>query len=62
MEWRAAMQVLKSQFVDFLVTDIQMPGMDGMALLMQVGQDPELARLLLILISGPVSRNWCRPS
>lgn len=56
----AAMRLLKSQFVDILVTDIQMPGMDGMALLMQVRQDPELARLPLILISAQDDRSSVR--
>jgi DNA-binding NarL/FixJ family response regulator len=51
-----AMALLRTQPVDILVTDIQMPGMDGMALLMQVRRDPELARLPLILISAEDDR------
>jgi DNA-binding NarL/FixJ family response regulator len=51
-----AMRLLRSQPVDILVTDIQMPGMDGMALLAQVRRDPDLARLPLILISAEDDR------
>jgi len=55
-----ALSLLKSQKVDMLVTDVQMPGMDGMALLMQVRRDPDLARLPLILISAQDDRNSVR--
>ncbi len=55
-----AMRLLKTQRVDCLITDIQMPGMDGMALLMQVRRDPELARLPLILISAENDRSSVR--
>jgi DNA-binding NarL/FixJ family response regulator len=55
-----AMALLRSQPVDILVTDIQMPGMDGMALLMQVRRDPDLARLPLILISAEDDRSSVR--
>lgn len=55
-----AMALLRSQPVDILVTDIQMPGMDGMALLAQVRRDPELARLPLILISAEDDRSSVR--
>jgi len=55
-----AMALLRSQPVDILITDIQMPGMDGMALLMQVRRDPDLARLPLILISAEDDRSSVR--
>ncbi|HEX7553815.1 MAG TPA: response regulator transcription factor [Geothrix sp.] len=55
-----AMALLRSQQVDILITDIQMPGMDGMALLMQVRRDPHLARLPLILISAEDDRSSVR--
>ncbi|MCE1203811.1 MAG: response regulator transcription factor [Holophagaceae bacterium] len=55
-----AMQVLRSKPVDILITDVQMPGMDGMALLMQVRRDPELARLPLVLISAQDDRSSVR--
>ena len=55
-----AMRLLRSRKVDMLVTDLQMPGMDGMALLMQVRRDPDLARLPLILISAQDDRSSMR--
>lgn len=55
-----AMQVLRSKPVDILITDVQMPGMDGMALLMQVRRDPELARMPLVLISAQDDRSSVR--
>jgi DNA-binding NarL/FixJ family response regulator len=55
-----AARLLKPLGVDILVTDIQMPGMDGMALLRQVRNDPALARLPLILISGQDDRSSVR--
>jgi DNA-binding NarL/FixJ family response regulator len=55
-----AMRILKSKQIDILITDIQMPGMDGMALLRQVQRDPEFARLPLILISALNDRSSVR--
>ncbi len=55
-----ALGLLKSRKVDILITDVQMPGMDGMALLRQVRKDPELARLPLILISAQDDRSSVR--
>ena len=55
-----AMRLLKSQHVDLLITDVQMPGMDGLALLMQVRKDPYLAGLPLILISAQDDRSSVR--
>jgi len=55
-----AMQVLRSKPVDILITDVQMPGMDGMALLMQVRRDPELAQMPLVLISAQDDRSSVR--
>lgn len=55
-----AMELLRSCPADILVTDVQMPGMDGMALLRQIRQDPALARLPLILISARDDRSSIR--
>jgi DNA-binding NarL/FixJ family response regulator len=55
-----AMRLLKSKPVDMLITDVQMPGLDGMALLAQVRKDPALAGLPLILISAQDDRSSVR--
>lgn len=55
-----AMRLLRLSPVDILITDVQMPGMDGMALLRQVRRDPDLARLPLILISAQDDRSSVR--
>jgi DNA-binding NarL/FixJ family response regulator len=55
-----AMRILKSKQIDILITDIQMPGMDGMALLRQIRMDPEFVRLPLILISALTDRSSVR--
>jgi len=47
-----AIRILRTHPLDLLVSDIQMPGMDGLALLAEVRQDPALARLPLIFITG----------
>jgi len=60
LDGHEAMRLLRSRKVDMLVTDLQMPGMDGMALLMQVRRDPDLARLPLILISAQDDRSSMR--
>ena len=55
-----AMRLLKSQHVDLLITDVQMPAMDGLALLAQVRSDPYLAAPPLILISAQDDRSSVR--
>ena len=55
-----AMRLLKAQHVDLLITDVQMPAMDGLALLAQVRADPYLAALPLILISAQDDRSSVR--
>ena len=47
-----AMHILKGTPVGILVTDIQMPGIGGMALLGLVREDPALASLPLILMTA----------
>jgi DNA-binding NarL/FixJ family response regulator len=48
----AALAILRTEPLDLLVSDIQMPGMDGMALLAEIRQDPALAGLPLIFITA----------
>lgn len=55
-----AMRILQSGPVDILVTDIQMPGMDGMTLLRHIRRDPRLGQLPLILISALDDRSSVR--
>jgi len=47
-----AMATLRSRPVDLLVSDIQMPGMDGLTLLAEVRRDPALEHLPLIFVTG----------
>ena len=55
-----ALRLLRSTPVDLLISDVQMPAMDGMALLRAVRLDPELAKLPLILISARDDRSDIR--
>jgi DNA-binding NarL/FixJ family response regulator len=55
-----ALRLLKSHHIDLLITDVQMPVMDGLALLAQVRSDPYLAGLPLILISAQDDRSSVR--
>lgn len=55
-----ALAILRARPVDILVTDVQMPAMDGLALLRQVRREPELARMPLILISAQDDRSSVR--
>ena len=47
-----ALRMLKEESTQVLVTDIQMPGVGGMALLHIIREDPELAHLPLILMTA----------
>lgn len=55
-----ALHCLRAERVDLLVTDIQMPSLDGMALLAEIRSDPRLNRLPLILITGRDDRSTMR--
>jgi len=48
----AALEILREEAIDLLVSDIQMPSMDGIALLQNLRTDPRLAGLPVILASG----------
>lgn len=47
-----ALELLRRGPVDLLVTDIQMPGMDGLSLLREVRQDARMAKLPVIFITA----------
>lgn len=52
----AALAQLRAGSVDLLVTDIQMPALDGLALLEAVRRDPDLCGIPLIFATGRVDR------
>jgi len=47
-----AIRLLRAEPLDLLVSDIQMPGMDGLALLAEVRREPALARLPVIFMTA----------
>jgi DNA-binding NarL/FixJ family response regulator len=55
-----ALAILRALPIDLLVSDIQMPNMDGMALLEEVRKDPRLAKLPLIFATGLADRGQMR--
>jgi two-component system chemotaxis response regulator CheY len=52
----AALPILKKGGVDFLVTDINMPGMAGIDLLKAVRADPQLSKLPVLLVTAEAKR------
>ncbi|WP_306599064.1 response regulator transcription factor [Geothrix sp. 21YS21S-2] len=52
LDGAAALEILRAEAIDLLVSDIQMPSMDGIALLQNLRADPRLAGLPVILASG----------
>lgn len=57
---REALEVLRRDPVDLMVTDLLMPSLDGMGLISAVRSDPRLAQLPLILITGRDDRSTMR--
>lgn len=55
-----ALDHLRAAPVDLVVTDIRMPGLNGMDLLEEVRKDPRLAGVPIILISGLADRDAVR--
>jgi two-component system chemotaxis sensor kinase CheA len=46
------MSRLRSEPIDLVVTDVQMPRLDGFGLLEEIRKDPRLARLPVIIVSS----------
>ena len=46
-----ALTVLRAAWVDLIMTDINMPGMDGEELLLEVRKDPLLAAIPVLVVS-----------
>lgn len=51
-----ALRKLKGGSFDFLVTDWNMPNMDGLALLQHVRADPELAKLPVLMVTAEAKK------
>jgi two-component system chemotaxis response regulator CheY len=51
-----ALPILKQGNIDFLVTDWNMPGVNGLELLKAVRADPKLARIPVLLITAEAKR------
>jgi CheY-like chemotaxis protein len=47
-----AVRTLEARAVSALVTDIHLPGRDGLALVAELRRDPRFARLPIVVISG----------
>ena len=51
-----ALPILKGGGIDFLVTDWNMPGMQGLELLRAVRADPKMARMPVLLVTAEAKR------
>ena len=54
---QTALPMLKSGKFDFLVTDWNMPGMDGLTLLKNVRQDESLCELPVLMVTAEAKRD-----
>ena len=50
-----ALRALKTRRFDFVVSDVQMPRLDGVGLTRAIRSDPALARLPVVLVTSAVS-------
>ncbi len=53
---QTALPMLKSGNFDFLVTDWNMPGMDGLSLLKEVRADEELGKMPVLMVTAEAKR------
>lgn len=53
---KAALQVLRSSRIDFIVTDWNMPVMDGLTLLKSVRADPGLKTIPVLMVTAEAKR------
>lgn len=54
-----ALEILKERIPDVIITDVYMPGMDGIALCNIVKSDPATQKIPIILASADMSSNVC---
>jgi two-component system chemotaxis response regulator CheY len=55
-----ALDRLRTEWIDLIMTDINMPGMDGEELLLEVRNDPDLAAIPVLIVSTDRSEGRVR--